>query len=116
MIWLYLSALAMVVTAVIHSVAGEKRIIGPLSQVDSPITRNQRSQKIFRSAWHLTSLFMVVFGAVVAWPGTPDGVIRLIGGVWLLIGLFSLISSRGTHVGWPSLSAAGIFAIVGTLP
>lgn len=113
MMWLYLSALAMAVTAVIHSAAGEKMIIAPLLSGGDPTVRHPRKSKIIRSAWHLTSLFMVMTAAVVAWPETPAGLITLIGGLWLLVGVFSLVTSRGKHVGWPTLSASGIFALVG---
>src|SRR3546814_16660811 len=71
--WLYLSALAMAATAVIHSVAGEKRLIGPLLNSDATRMLGPQLSGIMRGAWHLTSLFMVLFGVVVAWPGMPAG-------------------------------------------
>ena len=115
MIWLYLSAFAMIVTAVIHSVAGEKMILAPLLSGSDPTVRHPRKSKVIRSAWHLTSLFMLMTAAVVAWNGTPAGLVLLIGGSWLLVGVFSLVTSRGKHVGWPTLSASGIFAIIGAM-
>ena len=113
--WLYLSAAAMVITAIIHSALGEKRIIGPFLAADSAIARNPHSRKVLRAAWHLTSLFMAAFAVTVAWPGTPGGLLIFIGGVWLVVGMFSLVTSRGKHPGWPSLSAAGLFAIAGAV-
>jgi hypothetical protein len=111
--WLYLSAILMVLTALVHSLLGEKRIIGPFLDSGSAIARNPHSRKVLRSAWHLTSLFMVVTAAVVAWPETPGGLVKLVGGAWLLVGVFSLVTSRGKHPGWPFLSGAGIAAILG---
>ncbi len=115
MIWLYLSSLAMFATAIIHSIAGEKRLISPL--LDSGATKflGPQLSGIMRGAWHLTSLFMVLFGVVVAWPGMPSGALIAIGAVWLLIGVAILVRSRGRHPGWPTLSAGGALAIVGAI-
>jgi hypothetical protein len=113
MIWLYLSALAMAITAVIHSFAGEKRVIGPLMRSDATKILGPQLSGIMRGAWHLTSLFMVLFAVVVASPGMPQGVLIAIGSVWLAIGLAILIRSRGRHPGWPTLSVGGAFALLG---
>lgn len=115
MIWLWLSALAMAATAAIHSVAGEKRLIGPLLKSGASKTLGPQLSGIMRGAWHLTSLFMVLFGVVVAWPGMPGGALIAIGSVWLLLGLAILVRSRGTHPGWPTLTAGGAFALIGAL-
>ncbi len=102
----------MLATAVIHSVAGEKRLIGPLlSRSDAIPTR--QGKKVLRSAWHLTSLFMLSNALAVIWPANDSGFKLLLGSFWLATGLFSLVSSRGKHVGWPTLSAAGITALIG---
>jgi len=113
MIWLWFSALAMVITAVIHSVAGEKRIIGPLVANGAGELLGPELSRTMRGAWHLTSLFMVLFAVLAAWPGMPNGALIAIGGVWLALGVAILIRSRGRHPGWPTLSAAGIFALGG---
>lgn len=103
----------MVLTAFIHSWAGEKRLIGPLLANASAPLENAQSRKVLRSAWHLTSGFMVLCAVVIASPGTPFGVLTVIGGFWLALGLFSLLSSRGRHVGWPTLMASGVLALAG---
>lgn len=112
MMWLWLSAAMMAITAVIHSVAGEKRLIGPLLARPGSIP-NAQGRKVMRGAWHLTSLFMLSNALVMLWPGTPAQLQQVIGGFWLATGLYSLISTRGKHVGWPSLSIAGAAAIAG---
>ena len=111
MIWLSISAVMMAITAVIHSVAGEKRLIGPI--LAKNVIPSALGGRVLRSAWHLTSLFMLSNALAMIWPGTPSGLHLAIGIFWLLIGLFSLTSSRGKHVGWPTLTAAGIAAIIG---
>ena len=113
MIWLYFSAIAMIATAIIHSMAGEKRLIGPLLQGTSEPLDDAQARKVLRSAWHLTSGFMILCAAMIAWPGTPVGLLRVVGGFWLILGLFSLITSKGKHVGWPTLVASGAFALIG---
>lgn len=111
MMWLWISAMMMATTAVIHSVAGEKRIIGPvLAHGAIPSALGQR---VMRGAWHLTSLFMLSNALVMVWPGAPTRLAFVIGVFWLMIGLFSLVSSRGKHIGWPTLTAAGVTALIG---
>ncbi len=114
MMWFYLSAVLMTATAVIHSVAGEKRLIGPLIAKGQSAIPTEQGQKIMRSAWHLTSAFMLSNAFVIAWPDTAPSLKILIGAFWLLIGSFSLIASRGKHVGWPTLTGAGIAALIGS--
>lgn len=113
--WLILSAVAMGVTAIIHSVAGEKRLIGPALADKTGIFANKQSRQVMRGAWHLTSLFMLLTAAVMVWPATNDGLKALVASVWLAIGLYSLISTRGRHVGWPSLTVAGVAGLLGSL-
>ena len=115
MIWLTISAVAMVVTAVIHSVAGEKRLIGPALAGRKGIFAVPQSRQVMRGAWHLTSLFMALTAAVMVWPDTDLGLKATVAGVWLLIGLYSLVSTRGRHVGWPSLTVAGVTGLIGSL-
>lgn len=112
MIWLWISASMMAITAIIHSVAGEKRLIGPLL-AKTDVVANIQSRRVMRGAWHLTSLFMITNAIAMVWPGTPASLLSTIGVFWLSIGLFSLITSRGKHVGWPTLTAAGVSALVG---
>ncbi|MGH6786986.1 MAG: hypothetical protein ACREBO_09155 [Novosphingobium sp.] len=111
--WLVLAALLMAATAVVHSVAGERRLIGPLVAPGSTAIPHRQGRRVLRSAWRLTSLYMLSNAAVVIWPGSPAGLIRAIGAMWLATGLFSLAASRGRHIGWPGLSSAGIAALLG---
>lgn len=115
MSWLWASALLMVVTAAIHSFFGEKRLIVPLLARDKTVLTQALSRKVIRFAWHFTSLLMIVSAALVAWPGTPDGLILFAGGAWLAVGVADVIYTKGQHIGWPFLSAAGLFAILGVI-
>lgn len=113
MIWLYLSAVLMAATAMIHSVAGERKLIGPLTAPGANGTLSPGGRNVLRVAWHLTSFFMVSNALAVIWPRSPVGLIFVIGGFWLAVGLLSLVSSRGRHVGWPTLCGAGLAALIG---
>lgn len=113
--WLIVSAVAMVITAAIHSVAGERRLIGPALASHAGIFANPQSRKILRGAWHLTSLFMLMTAAVMVWPQTDLRLKSLVAGLWLVIGLYSLISTKGKHVGWPTLTIAGASGLLGSM-
>ena len=108
-----LSAALMLLTAVVHSWLGEVRLIGPQLRDRSGVMANPFARTITRYAWHVTSGLMLATALAVAWPETPSGLIAAIGLIWLGLGLTSLIASRGKHVGWPVLSAAGLTALLG---
>ncbi|MGX7950970.1 hypothetical protein ACWPM1_00240 [Tsuneonella sp. HG249] len=113
MTFIYLAAAAMIITAAIHSLAGERMVVKPLVTADHPVIRAKGRRAIIRPAWHLTSLFMLTNAVVVTWPDAPGGLVGLIGAFWLVVGIFALVSSRGRHVGWPSLTASGVLALLG---
>ena len=109
---LELSAAAMTLTAIAHSIVGEKRLIGPLLARDIDLLSGYRASLV-RFAWHFTSLLMIVTALVVAWPGTPVPLIQITGAMWLLAGVLDAGLTRGKHIGWPLLSVAGIMALLG---
>lgn len=113
--WLWASAIMMVLTALVHSWLGERRLIGPIIASDHGVMQRDLARKVLRFAWHFTSVLMLVNAAVVAWPGTPRGLIQITGIAWLGVGLFDAIYSRGQHVGWPALTLSGALALIGTL-
>ncbi|MDO9367475.1 MAG: hypothetical protein Q7T68_02815 [Sphingopyxis sp.] len=113
MIWLWLSAAFMATTAVVHGYLGERRLIGPLMTLDQGVMGIQLARKVFRLAWHALSLLMLVSAASVVWPGSPRDLIMLIGVAWTATGLFDAIYTRGRHIGWPFLTASGVFALLG---
>lgn len=115
MIFLYISAAAMVLTAFLHSWFGEKRLLRPLLALDAGLLANPRVRRLIRSSWHFTSALMVLCAVVVAWPGTPAAPIAAIGAVWLAVGINSLVSSRGKRVGWAPLTVAGVCALAGAI-
>lgn len=115
MIWLWLSALTMVATALVHSIFGERRLIGPILALDSAITNKSLARQVLRFAWHFTSLLMIVSALLVAWPETPLRLIAVTGMIWLFVGLFDAVYTRGKHIGWPFLAGAGTLALLGAM-
>ncbi|MEO6359964.1 MAG: hypothetical protein ABIO43_05235 [Sphingomicrobium sp.] len=113
MIWFWLSAALMTATAVAHSILGEKKLIGPQLRDRRGVMEKAFARTITRYAWHVTSALMLVSALTVVWPGAPHKLIGAIGAIWLLLGLVSLISTRGKHVGWPVLCGAGLCALIG---
>ena len=115
MMFFWLSAATMVLTATVHSILGEKRLIGPILALDSDVTNRPLARKVLRFAWHFTSILMLVSALVVAWPGTPYRLVAITGSIWVVVGLFDAIYTRGRHVGWPFLSGAGFLALLGVV-
>ena len=110
---LYAASAAMILTAVAHSIVGEKRLITPLLSLDIGMLSGYRSDLV-RFVWHFTSLLMILTACVVAWPGTPIPLLQITGAMWLFAGVGDAILTRGKHIGWPLLSAAGILALLGS--
>ncbi len=115
MIWLWLSAAFMVTTAGVHSVLGYRRLIVPLLRRREGPLSDPLSRRIIRFAWHATSVLMLISAAAIAWPGTPNALLIVIGSGWLATGLFNATYTKGRHIAWPALSGAGIFALIGAL-
>ena len=102
----------MVFTGIAHSLIGEKRLIGPMLALNIDMLSGYRSNLV-RFAWHFTSLLMIMNALVIAWPGTPVPLIKITGAMWLIAGVLNAIMTRGKHIGWPLLSAAGLLALLG---
>lgn len=115
MIWLWLSAAFMVTTAGVHSVLGYRRLIVPMLRRNVGPLADPLSRRIVRFAWHATSVLMLISAAAVAWPGTPNALLIVIGGGWLATGLFNAAYTKSRHIAWPALSGAGILALIGAL-
>ena len=110
---LYLSSAVMILTAIAHSIVGEKRLIAPLLSLNIDMLSGYRSNLV-RFAWHFTSLLMILTACVVAWPGIPIPLLQITGAMWLFAGVGDAILTRGKHIGWPLLSAAGFLALLGS--
>jgi hypothetical protein len=113
LIWLWLSAATMTLTALTHSLLGEKLLIGPVLALKTGVTAHPLARQVLRFAWHLTSALMLLTALTVLWPTSPTTLVVVIGATWLTVGLFDAVVTRGKHVGWPLLASAGLFAVLG---
>jgi hypothetical protein len=121
---LYTAAALAVGVAIVHSVLGERRLIGPILDAASPgpaVLRSSLSRRILRFAWHVTSLAWLAQAAVLAIVATfPSGAqgrptVVVTGVSFLVIAAIAVAISRGRHVGWPLLAAVGVAALAGAL-
>jgi hypothetical protein len=114
---LYTAAALLIVTGVVHSALGERRLIVPLLSRREGVLASNLARFILRFAWHLTSVAWAVLAliliqlvhdvaAVRSWAAASTGA------VFTGAGLFDLIYSRGRHVGWPLLMGIGVVALL----
>jgi len=114
---LYLAAALLIVTGVVHSALGERRLIVPLLSRREGVLASNLARFILRFAWHLTSVAWAVLAliliqlvhdvvAVRSWAAASTGA------AFTGAGLFDLIYSRGRHVGWPLLMGIGVAALL----
>lgn len=105
----------MIITALTHSIVGERRLIGPVIALNQGAMAVPLGRQVMRGAWHLTSVLMLVCAIVVAFPQTPHAINAVIGAAWLATGLIDVVWTRGKHIGWPLLVGAGACALYGAL-
>jgi len=116
-VFLVAAAVATLVTAFTHSYFGERRLIGPLVASNAGIMSHLLAKQVVRLAWHLTALLwlgqaLLLLREAYA-PATPDR--ALVGGIGVLYlgaGLFDAVYTRGKHIGWPLLTAIGVFSVL----
>jgi hypothetical protein len=115
--FLMAAAIAALATAATHSYFGEKRLIGPLVASDDGVMSRLLAKQVIRFAWHLTSLLWIGQALLLLRAATDPAYLDpvLIGGIGLLhvaVGLVDAVVTRGNHIGWPLLTAIGVFALL----
>ena len=110
------SAALLIVTAGIHSIIGQRRLIGPLLSQTSGVLKYPLARFLIPFAWHLTSATWLVLASILlAWALEP-ALARTIGllatgAVFTIAGVYDAFGSRGRHIGWPLLAAVGLAAL-----
>lgn len=108
---LLMAAALAAITAVIHSVLGEQRLIAPLLASDVPLMQSDLARAVTRFAWHWTTILWLAVAAVLVLAAYGD-----INAPWLLFGIGAAhlvagfadgILSRGQHIGWPLITIIG---------
>ena len=114
------SAVLLVITALAHSVLGERRLLMPLLEQTSGILASPLARFILRFAWHLTSLSWVVLAVtLLALSFQPERALLIAllatGIVFAAAGILDAIGSRGRHVGWPLLTLIGLTSLAAAM-
>lgn len=100
------AAVVLCVVAVMHSVLGEAALLRPLFSREWTIeVPRWAAQRIFRFAWHLTSIAWV--GLAAALSGLP--IAHAFALTCLISGVIIFVSLRG-HLAWPLFFVASVFA------
>lgn len=110
---LWIASVTMVLTAVTHSIFGERRLIIPLLALNQGVMARQLSRDVMRLAWHGTSILLAALAYVLAYQAlNPDlaqrPVVVAIGIAMTGFGLLDAIISKGRHIGWPLLTLSGL--------
>ncbi|TSD87415.1 hypothetical protein FFK22_017230 [Mycobacterium sp. KBS0706] len=114
------AALLLVVTAVVHSVVGERRLISPVLARHDGILKSPLARFVLRFAWHITSVAWIVIALILAVLVLDPTAVRWwaavgTGAIFTAIGAFTALSSRGRHIGWPFLTGIGLTALASLL-
>lgn len=115
-ILLLVAAALLAVTAILHSVIGERRLIGPILARRDGILASPLARAVLRFAWHITSATWVVLALILvqltqdpatarAWAAAATGI------AFTAIGVFDAMATRGRHMGWPFLTGIGLAAL-----
>ena len=117
--WLITGAIvSLIIVSALHSGIGEKLLLGPMFEHrGNHVLENGFARFVLRGGWHLLSLMWLVMAVILyALAFHPDNlaliILRIMAGSFLSAGIFDLILSKGKHIGWPVLTAIGIFCAV----
>ncbi|MFP7723651.1 hypothetical protein [Lysobacter sp. A3-1-A15] len=113
---LYLAALLVALLGLAHSVLGERYILVRLFRRDLPklFGGPDFTRRTLRFAWHLTTLLAWTLAALlvqIAGPHSPSSLAASIGWALLACGLLPLVITRGRHISWLVLFAAGALCL-----
>lgn len=115
---IYACSALLLITALVHSVLGERRLIVPLLRSREGILDVELARFLLRFVWHAMSiLFAVIAAALVAHQqDASSGRTVLLIGTAIGIGgggVIDAFATRGRHIGWPLLVLIGVFALLG---
>ena len=104
------------ITAAIHSVLGEQKLVGPLLASDAAIMQSGYAGQLTRFACHWTTLLWLCVAAVLAFAayGNVDApyLVLGIGIIHVGAGLADAVLTRGRHIGWPLITVIGVLTVI----
>ena len=106
----------LVLTAAIHSLLGEMRLITPLMRERTGVLASGQFRFLLRLTWHLASVLWLALAVILlAAVWRPETVVRVAlavtGGLFLVCGLVDAVATRFRHIGWPFLTAIGVLTL-----
>lgn len=114
--FLLLAACLCVVTALIHSYFGERRLITPLVISDLGAMDNPLAKQVLRFAWHWTSLLWLLIALYLSLAAQGNIVNRplllAIGFMHLVAGIADALLTHGRHIGWPPIVIIGGLVLI----
>lgn len=108
--YLLVSGILMVVMGIVHSIVGEKKIIGPIQHAEElPKVRGsiRGTKQTLRFAWHVTSVLgwgagviLFYYATLTAFAADQIFVLKTLSVTFFICFLVSLIGSRAKHPSW----------------
>lgn len=103
-----LAAVLLALTAIVHSLLGERFILRRLAKLENlprlPLGGREMMKPILRFAWHITSFFMLGFAVLLALMAadafSAQRIATVIGITFLACAVFSAVASKGRHLSW----------------
>lgn len=111
---LLIAAVLIAAIAVVHTLLGERLVIGPLLAGEVPRLggSSRFMRRTVRYAWHLTSLIAVGFAALLFYyakePRQHVMAIKIVSATFILSSLLAVIMTRGKHFSWVVFLAIGL--------
>ena len=117
---LLMAAALCAITALVHSIAGEQRLIGPLLASDNgaladPLA-HPLARQVARFAWHWTSVLWLLVGGFLALSAYGHiesyGLLLAVGISHVAMGIADAFLTRGQHIGWPLITIIGVLTLL----
>ncbi len=103
------------VTAVIHSVLGEQKLLRPQFAAPSGVMESPLARQVTRIAWHWMSVLWLLVGALLAAAAYGDvaasWLVIAVGAVHVFAGLADAAITKGRHIGWPLITLIGALTL-----
>lgn len=113
------AGLLLIMIGSVHSLLGERLIIGPLCAAEWPKLRLPPAfaRRVLRFAWHVTTISWLGAGLGLVWAAYGAvPALELIAATALATGVLILFASRGAHLAWPVFFAVGILLLQAAAP
>jgi hypothetical protein len=103
------------ITAVIHSVLGEQKLLRPQFAAPTGVMESPLARQVTRVAWHWMSVLWLLVGALLAAAAygdvTAQWLVIAVGAVHVIAGLADAAITKGRHIGWPLITLIGALTL-----